>query len=420
MVVESASMGFPVSIAGVCRMRPSRPLFALFPLFLLGWLVLVAPAVAAPGQRVTARQLVRTVGSALTDTAKAAEESGAKPTAFLNALSGMRLRVERIEDTLGRRDEEFFVLVDQGSSDLGALRVAWARAAVKNDRVTAGLRLASASYRLLRSHYGREGIRHRQGVPLSPAERRQFQRVQRAQRRFAESLPPLRERALQREDRTSVSELDRFRSEAERIAWAALDLEAYLNALIASGEMRGEWEANAPYLRADDPDAFAAADETVQSLYVESDIGHVFAVDLGGWGQLEQEMEIASIEVYQLAQDGETTTAVEEVSDPVDETAAEGTEESPDEAEPSEEVESDSLADPEGLEEVAELAGSEEILEEEELTAEEGTVEDVQAVPAAEGEAKPEADPVAPKAGTPAEATPKKAEPPPSVSPPIG
>jgi hypothetical protein len=393
-------------------MRPSRILFAVFTLLLSGGLISVAPAAAALGQRVTARQLVRTVGSALADAAQAAEEPGAKPAAFLSALSGMRLRVERIADSLGRRDEEFFVLVDQGSSDLGALRVAWARAAIKNDRVTAGLRLASASYRILRSHYGREGVRHRQGDPLSPAERRQFQRVQRAQRRFAESLPPLRERAAQRNDQTSVSELDRFRNEAELIAWAPLDLEAYLNALIAGGELRGEWEANAPYLRADDPEAFAAADATVRDLYVESDIGHVFTVDLGaGRTHMEREMDVplvvGAVQVFQLAQGEESAPAVEEDSDSVDEPAME---ESPDEAEEAEDLDPDSLADPEGLEEAAELT-EDEILEEDDLAAEETATEDVQVLPSpTETEVKPEADPAAGKAGSPpvSAASPKK------------
>ena len=46
--------------------------------------------------------------------------------------------------------------------------------------------------------------------------------------------------------------------------------------------MRGEWHANAPYIRKTAPAAeWAAADETVQDLYVDADIGQVFTVDLG-------------------------------------------------------------------------------------------------------------------------------------------
>jgi hypothetical protein len=366
-------------------MRESRRIAALFLL-----LATVRAGAAVSAERVTALELTRTVGSALAGTAQAAADpkgglDRTKPgfAPFWTALASMRLRVSQIESALERRDGEFFLLVDQGSADLGALRVAWARAGVRNDAIAEGMRIASASYRMLRANYGREGVRHRQGGGLSDAERRQFQRVQRAERRFAESLQPLRNSSQRRGDGTTVAELDRFRSEAERIEWAPLDLEAYLNALIAGGEMRGEWEANAPYIQKNAPEKLAAADAAVEDLYVESDIGQVFAVDLGpaGWSSMEQETEIpaeqkpaaGAVQIYQLAAGETAPPAIEEVATPV--SVAE------EESEPAAESETESVADPEGLEQTSTEVAEDDFVEEEDLPAAETAAEDVKAEP---------------------------------------
>jgi hypothetical protein len=190
--------------------------------------------------------------------------------------------VHDIESALDRRDGVFFLLVDQGSADLGELRVAWARTGVRNPTISAGLGTASAAYRTLRSEYGREGVRQRQGGPLSAAEKAQLQRLQRAERRFAANLQGLRDQARLRGDKVSAAELERFRAEAARIGQASLDLASYLNALIATSELRGEWSADAVHVRKSVPaQPMAAAEETVQDLYVDSDIGQVFTVDLG-------------------------------------------------------------------------------------------------------------------------------------------
>lgn len=294
-------------------------------------------------ERVTARQLVRTVDSALGDLAKAASEprggldpKDPKAAPFWSTLNGLRIRVLMIESALSRRDGELFTLLDQGSTDLGALRVAWARAGGKNELATRNLRIAATSYRMLRANFGREGIRLRRGGDLSEAEKRQLQRLQRAQRRFAESLRVLREQARRPNDggidAVTVAELDRFRNEAERIVLAPANLESYLNSLIASSEVRGEWEANAPYLKQEAPEDFVVANEMVEDLYVESDIGHVFTADLGdadgGLDFLDEEvavqedaqLEAEAVQIYELGDesvDGEDAVVEESAPAPV-------------------------------------------------------------------------------------------------------
>ncbi|MEO6192241.1 MAG: hypothetical protein ABIS20_04480 [Thermoanaerobaculia bacterium] len=253
-------------------------------------LVLLAlPGVGRADVSAGARGLARQVDTALAGAARAAKDPrtgldsrNPKYAPFWNALQALRDRVGRIEGSLSPRTGEFFLLVDQGSSDLGELRVAWARTGVKNARIAEEIRSASSAYRELRVSFGREGVRQRQGGPLNAAERQQFQRLRQAEARLAERLRFLRDQARRRGDAATAAELERFRAEAERIAQASADLSSYLNALIATGEMRGEWHANAPYIRKTAPPAeWAAADETVQDLYVDADIGQVFTVDLG-------------------------------------------------------------------------------------------------------------------------------------------
>jgi hypothetical protein len=164
-------------------------------------------------------------------------------------------------------------------------------------------------------------LRHRQGGGLSAAEARQFRRVRQAQQRFAASLRALRNEASHRGDRTTTAELDRFRAEAERIAWAPLDLESYLNALIAAGELRGEWAADRPYVRkAAAPRKLAAADQAVEDLYVDSDIGQVFAINLGSESEVPNS-EGDAVQVYQ--------TDPTDPTDPIDPTDPSGGEAEP-------------------------------------------------------------------------------------------
>lgn len=321
-------------------------------------------------QHVTARQLVRTVDSALGDLAKAASEprggldpKDPKAAPFWSTLNGLRIRVLMIESALARRDGELFTLLDQGSTDLGALRVAWARAGGKSERATRNLRTAATSYRMLRANYGREGTRLRRGGGLSEAEQRQLQRLQRAQRRFAESLGALREQARRQNDAVTAAELDRFRREAERIVLAPANLESYLNSLIASSEIRGEWEANTPYLKQEDPEDFVVANEMVEDLYVESDIGHVFTADLGaadgGLDFLDEEVavqedaqfEAEAVQIYELGDesaDEEVVLAedVPEAAAPAEEEEEEIVEEDlTDPADPADHVQSEDIED---------------------------------------------------------------------------
>jgi hypothetical protein len=354
---------------------------------------------------VTARGLVRRVDTALAGAARAAKDprTGLDPRnpkydPFWSALQALQDRVGRIEGALSPRTGEFFLLVDQGSADLGELRVAWARTGAKNARIAEEIRSASSAYRGLRAYFGREGIRQRQGGPLNVAERQQFQRLRQGEARLAERLRLLRDQARRRGDAATAAELERFRAEAERIAQASADLTSYLNALIAAGEMRGEWHANAPYIRKTAPPAeWAAADETVQDLYVDADIGQVFTVDLGatppdGAAEVEAPPGGGGAQSYQDSGEMVVLEPIVMSDDEVSESDSEDTGDEP----------------------------AVEILDDEDGPAEEEgvAVEPVEAIEPEAGSKAPPANPPSPAKPPQAEAKPEPAKPP--IPPPIG
>ena len=350
----------------------------------------------------SARGLARQVDMALAGAAQAAKDprTGLDPrnpkyAPFWNALQALQDRVGRIEGSLSPRTGEFFLLVDEGSADLGELRVAWARTGVKNSRIAEEIRAASSAYRTLRTQFGREAVRQRQGGSLNAAERQQFQRLRQAEARLAERLRFLRDQARRRGDAATAAELERFRAEAEHIAQASADLTSYLNALIATGEMRGEWHANAPYIRKTAPPAeWAAADETVQDLYADADIGQVFTVDLGDTDVEAAPTGGGGVQTYQ---DSGEMVVLEPIVTSVDEVF---------------EPESDPQ-DTEG-EPAVEIVGDEDGPAEEEGV----VVEPVEVIEPEAGSQAPPANPANPANPLKAEAKPEPAKPP--IPPPIG
>lgn len=267
-------------------------------LILLTAMALAHAAAAAPvPQRGNARQVLRIVESAYEDTMRAAQASGsgldartARNRPFWSALDRVGVAVEDVGRALRARDERFFQALERGSRALGELRVVWSRAGVRSREVEHGVRLLSSSFRLLRGSYGSEHLRSRRGGGLTAAERQRFERIQAVQARFAERLEALERKAAARRDRTTAAEMARLLTEAERIASAPMTVNAYLNALIASDEMQGEWDGNRYYADPVDRQDWLAANAVMEDLYADSQVGHVFALDLG---HLDEETELA-------------------------------------------------------------------------------------------------------------------------------
>jgi len=239
-------------------------------------------------RKADAHQLLRLAESGLADTVRAAEAAQgrldrARPEQrpLWRAVDKMDAALRRVRAGMLARDESFFLALEEGSAALGELRVVWARTGVPDPGVSEGLRILSESYQLLRTGYGREAVRHRNGRGLTEAERQRFLRIQQAQQRFADLLKELQEDARRRGDAAMAAELRRMQIDAERIAAAQLTLNAYLNALMIGNSQRGEWTGNSQYAAPADHSDWQEAETVVEELYTEQDIGHVLALDLG-------------------------------------------------------------------------------------------------------------------------------------------
>lgn len=283
-------------------------------------LILLASGVArAEGDsKVNARQLMRTVETSYENVHRAAQgaDPGLRNKPFWASLDRMGQTLEEVGTSLRTRDARFFQDLERGSVALGELKVVWARSGAKAPEVDRGLRLLSSSYRLLRRTYGSEQLRARRGGGLTDRERQRFERIQTAQRAFAARLETLREKARERRDRELFAEMERLIAEAYRVAAAPESLHSYLNTLIVSDEIRGEWAGNRYYAEPADKADWMAADQVVEDLYVESQVGHVFTVDLGktdDWSFLDETTAppvedgstptVSAIQVYEPAGD---------------------------------------------------------------------------------------------------------------------
>lgn len=378
--------------------------------FALLLLLTLGAAHADPVRKADARQLLRLAETGLADTVRAAEATQgrldrARPEQrpFWRAVDRMDAVLRRVRAGMLARDESFFGALEDGSVALGELRVVWARTGVPDAGVAEGLRILSESYQLLRTGYGRESVRHRQGRGLTEEERQRFLRIQQAQQRFADLLQQLQEEARRRGDAAMAAELRRMQIDAERIAAAQLTLNAYLNALMIGDSQRGEWTGNAQYAAPADRSDWQEAETVVEELYTEQEIGHVLALDLGT-----------------LPDSSLAVTRFDEVTELPDSLADEAAEIDPVEEEEAlydEEMDEAADTDLDEIEEVvaAEPEDGESVAEEEEVAEEEIVLEEAKdgTVKEKAGEnAKAEVEPAQP--APPAEAAAPKKEPAPA------
>jgi hypothetical protein len=342
-------------------------------------LILLLAASAAQGavRKADARTLLGLAETGLSQTCRAAQASGGRldrsrpeQRPFWSALDKMGTALQLVGTGMAARDSSFFRALEDGSAGLAELKVVWARTGVSDEAVSGALRVLSTSYGLLRTGYGREAVRYRMGSGLLPAERARFLRIQRTQERLAQVLRDLEERVRRRGDEAMRAELGRMAEEAWRVAAAGVTLDAYLNALMISDAQRGEWTANTQYASADDRSQWLEAGAVVEDLYVESDIGQVFMVDLGDIQEPQEPQEpavsdtpvvttLAPSEMSYLDEPAEIPEELADIADIADIADAADTYEA---------ATDDDVVDP---------AAEEEALAEEEMTDEGGTEEGV-------------------------------------------
>jgi hypothetical protein len=380
-------------------------------------LIVLLSASAAQGavRKADARALLGLAETGLSQTYRAAQASGGRldrsrseQQPFWSVLDKMGTALQRVREGMAARDSSFFRALEDGSADLAELKVVWARTGVSDAAVSGSMRVLSTSYGLLRTGYGREAVRYRMGSGLLPAERARFLRIQRTQERLAQALRDLEERARRRGDEAMRAELDRMAQEAWRVASAGVTLDAYLNALMISDAQRGEWTANTQYASADDRSEWMEAGTVVEELYVESDIGQVFMVDLGDVQETQEPAVsdtaaappvVTSLTPSEMSYLDEPTEIPEELADAAetylpDPEMAVVADDDVDPAEEEEALAEEEMTDEAGTDEGADLAVYEDIEDPETSAAVDEAVEEKPAVKAEELPAAPAVAPV--------------------------
>lgn len=248
----------------------------------------LASGVEAATLKVGAADLLASSEQAYNATLAAARQSGGRldPTnprqaPFWQALARMGQTLQTVHATLASSDPRVFQALRDGSRTLAELRVTWSRIGAPAPAVESQLAALASSYRMLRSGYGREGLRERQGVDLAEEERRWLERWQDSQRRFADQLRILLAQAAERGDFDTVAELQPILEDAERIGEGDPDLDTYLEASLASDTVEGEWEALSDDLAEEYEEEWQTADAIMDQISVESDVGFVLAANLG-------------------------------------------------------------------------------------------------------------------------------------------
>lgn len=231
---------------------------------------------------------------------------------FWNTLVRMGQSLQVVRATLESSDPQVFQALRTGSRTLAELRVNWSRLGIAAPAVEAQIAALASSYRLLRSGYGREGLRERQSPSLAEEEQRWLARWQDSQRRFADQLRILVAQATERGDQETVAELQPILEDAERIGQGDPILDTYLEASLASDTVEGEWEALSDDLAEAYPDEWQAADAIMDQISVESEFGFVMAANLGEVAAyLDEEGEIVE-GTFEKEGEGEELEVVEE------------------------------------------------------------------------------------------------------------
>lgn len=290
---RAASPHAPVASAGQTFPAPAALLLPGTP---------AAPVSAAPRRIGGAARLVDFAWAAYARTEDALVADPVGPEGgvgaaglLLNRLVNVGSALAAMQSTLAARDPHFFAAMGEGSRALVELQTVWRRGGPggpAQPEISRGFADLSGSFRALRAAYGQEEVRRRDSRPLGAAEARQLARVQAAQRQLAARLQALAARARERQDQRLLAELSRLDAELGRLAAAPPTLDGYLNVLIRSDVVLGEWAAIGSLVQPEEQAEWAAADAAAQELTTDADTGFVLVADLGSgatWTYLESE-----------------------------------------------------------------------------------------------------------------------------------
>ena len=144
------------------------------------------PAAGKPaaGKQVNGKQLLAESKKAVAGILKESKASGGKldpkskkQAPFFAGLKEFQGAIDDSEKKLKAKDKKLFASLSKGSKALAKVKTAWPRVGVKNAKVDGYLGKLDNSYTALRSRYGGEGVRAKQGAALSAKEKANFEKI---------------------------------------------------------------------------------------------------------------------------------------------------------------------------------------------------------------------------------------------------
>jgi len=215
------------------------------------------PAAAKPaaGKQVTGTQLLAESKKAVAGILKEAKASGGKldpkskkQAPFFAGLKEFQAALAESEKKLKAKDKKLFESLSKGSTALAKVKTAWPRVGVQNAKVEGYLGKLDNSYTALRSRYGGEGLRAKQGADLSAKEKANFEKIKASQAEFSKKLAPMQAKAKQKGDKGTEAQLARLVKQSNAIAVAQLTVDAFMTALLLLDYLEGEWDCYSYYV----------------------------------------------------------------------------------------------------------------------------------------------------------------------------
>ena len=256
----------------------------------------------AAGKQVTGKQLLAESKKAIAGILKTAKASAGKldpknkkQAPFFGGIKELQAAIEDSEKKLKAKDKKLFNSLSKGSTALAKVKTAWPRVGVKDAKVDGYLGKLDNAYTALRSRYGSEGIRAKQGGALSAKEKSNFEKVKSSQKELAAKLSPMQAKAKKNGDKGTAANLARLIDQSNKIATAQLTVDAFLTAMVLVDYLQGEWDCYSYYVGPDYRADWIAVDVWVEASFTSCDTLYWETVDtysVESWDYWDVSMEL--------------------------------------------------------------------------------------------------------------------------------
>ena len=256
----------------------------------------------AAGKQVNGKQLLAESKKAVAGILKTAKASAGKidpknkkQAPFFGGIKELQASIADSEKKMKAKDKKLFDSLSKGSTALAKVKTAWPRTGAKDAKIDGYLAKLDNSYTALRSRYGSEGLRAKQGGALSAKEKANFEKVKASQAEFAKKLGPMQAKAKKNGDKGTDAELARLIAQSNKIATAQLTVDAFLTAMVLVDVLQGEWDCYSYYVGPDYRADWIQMDVWVETSFTSYDTMYWETVDtysVESWDYWDVSMEL--------------------------------------------------------------------------------------------------------------------------------